>query len=496
MLEGALVYGGALLAWALALYVASRGGWQRVPTASAAAMLALVVYLVGLAIATLTADYPTWLAWLRWTWPGAALAPGLWLVAAVALVVAEAPGPMASCWQRAWPWLARGTLAAAAFFAVVGALTGLLHDWSGAPTIQPLGPAHWRAPAGPLYPLYQLYVLACVLVAAYGLARLWRTSGPGTPLRERFGWLLVSALLFGLGGAQLSFAELQPNDSTLPGELMLVVGMVAMGWNVARYGALLSGEVVAGDLIGFGLRQLVVVVAYGALLLLLGPAEHGWLARALSLLPLLMATHALMAARLRPLDRLLYGPVVAAARDALAGLAVAVGRQPDATSALVEVRERVDTLLRSAEAGASASADPTSKPPTARDADRAGPPLRLLVESALRHLNDAPTLSSHPLLDRLGRDDDATTPLERAARLRACLVEAIDRLHPPGPRPPPGASAGTGPWLHHLVLYEAYVEGRPNKQVMQRYHLSEGTFHRARRRAIDAIAADLAARHQ
>jgi hypothetical protein len=29
---------------------------------------------------------------------------------------------------------------------------------------------------------------------------------------------------------------------------------------------------------------------------------------------------------------------------------------------------------------------------------------------------------------------------------------------------------------------------------MQRYHLSEGTFHRARRRAIDALAADLAER--
>jgi hypothetical protein len=35
------------------------------------------------------------------------------------------------------------------------------------------------------------------------------------------------------------------------------------------------------------------------------------------------------------------------------------------------------------------------------------------------------------------------------------------------------------------------VDGRPNKQVMQRYHLSEGTFHRARRRAIDAITQDL-----
>jgi hypothetical protein len=44
------------------------------------------------------------------------------------------------------------------------------------------------------------------------------------------------------------------------------------------------------------------------------------------------------------------------------------------------------------------------------------------------------------------------------------------------------------------VLKEAYVDGRPNKQIMQRYALSEGTFHRARRRAIDAIASDVASR--
>ena len=42
-----------------------------------------------------------------------------------------------------------------------------------------------------------------------------------------------------------------------------------------------------------------------------------------------------------------------------------------------------------------------------------------------------------------------------------------------------------------MVLYEAYVDGRPNKHIMQRYYLSESTFHRARRRAVDAIAADL-----
>ena len=73
-------------------------------------------------------------------------------------------------------------------------------------------------------------------------------------------------------------------------------------------------------------------------------------------------------------------------------------------------------------------------------------------------------------------------------------MRAIERLRPPGPRPTPGSSAGPGSWLHYLVLHEAYVEGRPNKQIMQRYALSEGTFHRARRRAIDALTADLAQR--
>jgi len=51
-----------------------------------------------------------------------------------------------------------------------------------------------------------------------------------------------------------------------------------------------------------------------------------------------------------------------------------------------------------------------------------------------------------------------------------------------------------GGWMHYLVLKEAYVDGRPNKQIMQRYALSEGTFHRARRRAIDAVASDVASR--
>ena len=143
----------------------------------------------------------------------------------------------------------------------------------------------------------------------------------------------------------------------------------------------------------------------------------------------------------------------------------------------------------------------------------------MLAEGALRRLNDLPALSQHPLLDVLvpasaattgvavavgassptGISDEVTaepTALERAKGLRDTLVAAIARLRPPGARPLPGAHGGSGGWLHFLVLHEAYVEGRPNKEIMQRYSLSEGTFHRARRRAIDVLALDLYQRGQ
>ncbi len=45
--EAAVLYGGVLLVWALALYVTSRGEPRRVPVLAALAMTALSVYLFG-----------------------------------------------------------------------------------------------------------------------------------------------------------------------------------------------------------------------------------------------------------------------------------------------------------------------------------------------------------------------------------------------------------------------------------------------------------------
>jgi hypothetical protein len=375
----------------------------------------------------------------------------------------------------------------------------------------------WRTPPGPLALAFDAYVLACLVWAMANVAALWRFSAPRTPLRARFGWLVVSAALFVLSGAYITIAARLLAFPALPGETLLIVGMVIVGWNVARYGALLSGEVVTGDFVAFGLAMLAIVAVYGAVILTLAPPEYGWLERALPLLLMVMATHVVVDTRGHLLDRVLYGPVVSALRGQLRALANRVVREPDPLTALADVRESVDAMVRThgAEIQQEETSEkqdarpgfPPTEPATAQEMVEM-PPLpggasgpapaefRLLVEGALRRLNNLPAMSEHPLLARLPpRLAASGTALERATLLRAELEQAVARLRPPGgARPTPGSSAGPGGWLHHLVLHEAYVEGRPNKQIMQRYQLSEGTFHRARRRAIDAVAGYLSER--
>jgi hypothetical protein len=278
--------------------------------------------------------------------------------------------------------------------------------------------------------------------------------------------------LFLLGGSWVVVASGVYLLVGLPGQLLLVAGMLILGWNMARYGALLADEQVLSDFLAFAAAMLAIVGLYGAIVLTLAP-DYAWLERGLPLLLVIMTTHVLVDTRGHLLDRLLYAPALSTLRGQLRELGNRVVRQPDEVSALADVRDTVDQMLR-------------------EQATPQRTELRVLVEGALRHLNDLPSLSEHALVGALPTlVTQSSTPLERASLLRKELEQAIERLRPSGARPSPGTSA-IGGWLHYLVLKEAYVDGRPNKQIMQRYALSEGTFHRARRRAIDAVAADIA----
>jgi hypothetical protein len=472
-IQGSLLACGAVLVWALALYVGSRSPARRVSQLSVAAMLCLSVYLMGEALGALTPDLATWAAWLRRTWWAPSLALPIWLTLSLALTIEEGPPASAASTRRFFLPVAIASIGLGAVFAAIGAFTIMIQDWT-APFATGEGPEFGvrHIPSASLLPAFQVFALICLVWPAVALVRLWLASPPGSPLRSRFAWLSVSAGIFLLGGAWEVIASGVFRLVGLPGQLLLVAGMLILGWNMARYGALVAGEQVLSDFLAYAATMGAIVLVYGGVLLTLAP-DYGWLERGLPLLLLVMTTHVLVDTRGHLLERVLYAPLVSSLSTQLRDLGNRVVRQPDEISALTDVRETVDQILRE------------RSPQT---------DLRVMVEGALRHLNDLPTLAEHPLLVELpGLAEIGGTPLERAAQLRNALERAIERLRPSGARPSPGSSA-VGGWVHYLVLKEAYVDGRPNKQIMQRYALSEGTFHRSRRRAIDALASDLASR--
>ncbi len=544
--ESALVCAGVVLEWALALYVLTRGGWTRVPVLAALAMAALVVYHGGVGLALVAHSMEAATLLLRATWLGPALLPALWLALTAALAADEGPEAQRGRLRGAFQVAAILGLGLGLFFAAAGMFTDLVRVWGPAGQFAPGPTQEQRASApGPLFPAYSVYLVGSSLWALWNVVALWRASAAGTPLRARWRWLLLTALLFLAAAGYLGMASSDLALTGIPGDVLLIAGMLVMGWTIARYGALVAGEVVAGDVIAFSLSMAGVVGAYTLLAAGLLPRGEGvlgaWVSRWLPLVLVAMATHVLVSRQSLWLERLVYGPARGTLRDRLRALAARVVRQPDELSALVEVRESMADMVMvhgdltpAAHALHGPPASPAGEgrhevPGTVAEAERAPQgqtasggaqrgelgtsvageiqphaeaaapaEFRVLVEGALRRLNSVPELSRHPLLEVLVPSVPGSVPgqgaggaLERAARLRDELAGAIARLRPAGARPNPGAHGAAGGWLHFLVLHEAYVEGRPNKEIMQRYVLSEGTFHRARRRAVDAVALDL-----
>ena len=106
-----------------------------------------------------------------------------------------------------------------------------------------------------------------------------------------------------------------------------------------------------------------------------------------------------------------------------------------------------------------------------------------LVEEGLRHLPDTITLGQSRLAAIMGID--AETHVERGKELQQLLMDSIELLRPGEKRPPEPLPRI---WYNHAVLYDAYVEGVQNREIMARLYISEGTFNRTRRNAIRGLA--------
>lgn len=115
-----------------------------------------------------------------------------------------------------------------------------------------------------------------------------------------------------------------------------------------------------------------------------------------------------------------------------------------------------------------------------------------LVELCLRNLHDYAYLSDSPLAElslvdkSLEKMERSTyTHIERGKALSMVLTEAVHRLKPDQDEPI-GAPPRT--WYPYIVLREAYICDEPNREIMSRLYISEGTFNRTRRAAITSVA--------
>lgn len=106
-----------------------------------------------------------------------------------------------------------------------------------------------------------------------------------------------------------------------------------------------------------------------------------------------------------------------------------------------------------------------------------------IVEDALRHLPDTVTLGQSALAEKIFVSGESH--IERGKHLQDILTSSIEAFRPTEKRPPEPLPRV---WYNHAVLYDAYVEGVPNREIMARLYISEGTFHRTRRNAIRGLA--------
>jgi hypothetical protein len=115
------------------------------------------------------------------------------------------------------------------------------------------------------------------------------------------------------------------------------------------------------------------------------------------------------------------------------------------------------------------------------------------VESALRNLSNYAYLGEHPMAEwklvQQRLPAGASTYLDRGKVLCQVLSEAIEKLRPAAGRPP----GHTPPreWHAYVILRDAYIENTPNRDIMSRLYISEGTFNRTRRAAIQALSRSL-----
>jgi hypothetical protein len=471
-------FSAALLFWLLAAYILTRGARNAISLAAVIAVACTAAFLLGEAMEASAPSADEWMRWargLRWAGPTAATA-WYWLSA---LLVTEQESSVSRRYLHLIGYPVGLIITAAGLgFAATVYVGDLLWAWSDGPyeTTDEGAYLRFSVPGGRLNTAFIIFIASTALLVAGNLAFAWRLAAEERRHR-RFTWLLVSAILFVPEVGSLStYYTLGVALPTWFNHLALACAMAVMATNVAAYHHLRHGRTIRLDLLYFLTSWLLIGVLFVPLFVLAG---GGYSFRLLALLVFSIFAAVLVSAVAEPvrrlLDRLFFGREVQQLRSNLALVAQDAGMTSE---------ENLGALLKQAQA---------------EIAEVSREHLIRVTEEALRRLSDPAALAQCQLIGRLprtlaaahangrGSEPRAATPLEQAQALREVIARAVDRLKPPDRAPALGAPES----MQYHILREEYLLGLPNNQIMTRHSISEGTFHRNRRRAIAVLADEL-----
>lgn len=381
--------------------------------------LGLVAYALGWGC-TILSDYaPTAALTLnitRWGWSLFFLPAIFWTGAIIHLLPEDAPlqARLVALWRYALlPLVVVGYLLSISTNLLFDATTSALR-------------------LGPGYFLLSIAVLLSLLIA---LLLAWRTLRSTHP-KKAYGVLLAVLLFFALSTGLLLFIPIWlPRPFAL---LLISFDLLLLGFTIAILDAFDQGEALLPDMFRSFDFSCGTVLLFGGQVVLVMLLGTGLTFPMLVLLLAVVATSIAIQT---------FSKLVGRQVDKVAFAMLPQARRADLQNARSELREVADAL-------------PRAKPDIVAETLDEGEFTRL-TRRALSHFGDLARLSSSPLthlplvearLTKRGAQDDA---LERAAELKALLMESITRLKPRNQ----GDFGTSDEWRYYNALYFPYVAG-------------------------------------
>lgn len=388
----------------------------------------------------------------------------------------------------------------AAFITLAGMFTDLYLDYSGAKITVGNGPGQENYNFGPgmLYWTFIVFLGVAGLSGVWNISRGWREVRKQEAEFSSLDWklriLFIGGGLFLAGALYITLqTQLSPSFALwgTPGEIMLIVGLLLLGYAVAQYDMMVVGKNIQRDFTYTVTGVLVINTAYVVLVGLAGGITPQSL---FVVVGLATTTHTLYDFGRERLDRLFFSQDEQQARSEAWAYATKLASTPVAAPQTVFMADKLKLDDEKEFNNVVRRAITNLKNPT--------------------RLVDSPLLTLRQVEKRLGEAGLEDNRLNRSTVLRELLMAAIERLRPGG-LADGVAIPGTGDaWRFYNVLYFPYVReisrktalaesrrleierkrqgGREPGELEQVLNwltdIDEDTFYKWQRRASDTIA--------